>query len=39
VLNIICASKREKVKAEWRELYEEEINNLHTSSNIIRVRG
>jgi len=29
--------RREEVAGEWRELYNEELNNLHSSPNIVRV--
>ena len=33
----IIGSKRDEVRGEWRKLHNEELNNLHSSPNIIRV--
>jgi hypothetical protein len=37
VLRIIFGHKRDEVKREWRKLHNEEINDLYSSSNILRV--
>jgi len=37
VLRRIFGHKRDKVAGEWRELYNEELNDLYCSSNIVRV--
>jgi hypothetical protein len=37
VLRRMCGSKREEVAGGWRRLHDEELHNLHTSQNIIRV--
>jgi hypothetical protein len=37
VLNIQDETKREKVTGGWRRLHNEELHNLYTSPNIIRV--
>jgi len=37
VLRRIFGPNREEVTGEWRELHSEELNNLYSSSNIIRV--
>jgi hypothetical protein len=37
VLRRILGPRREKVAGIWRRLYNEELQNLYTSSNIIRV--
>jgi len=37
VLRIIFGSKRDKVTGEWRKLHNEELNDLYSSPNIIRV--
>jgi hypothetical protein len=37
VLRRIFGPKRYKVTGEWRKLHNEELNDLYTSSNIIRV--
>jgi hypothetical protein len=37
VLRRIFGPKRDEVTGEWRKLHNEELNNLHSSSNIIRV--
>jgi hypothetical protein len=37
VLRRIFASKRDEVTGEWRKLHNEELNDLHSSSNIVRV--
>ena len=33
----IFGSKRDKLKSEWRKLYNEEVNDLYSSPNIVRV--
>jgi len=35
VLMRIFGSKRDEVTGEWRKLYNEEVNDLYSSSNII----
>ena len=37
VLRIVFGSKRGEVRGEWRKLYNEELRNLHTLPNIVRV--
>jgi hypothetical protein len=37
VLRRICGSKRDEVTGEWRRLHNEELNDLYSSTNIIRV--
>jgi len=37
VLRRIFGPKRDEVKREWRNLYNEELNNLYSSPNIFRV--
>jgi len=37
VLRIISGPKRDEVTGEWRKLHNEEINDLHSSPNIVRV--
>jgi hypothetical protein len=37
VLRKIFGPKREEVTEEWRRLHNEELNNLYSSPNIIRV--
>jgi hypothetical protein len=37
VLRGIFGAKRDEVTGEWRKLYTEELNDLHTSPNIVRV--
>ena len=37
VLRKIFGPKRDEVTAEWRKLHNEELNDLHSSPNIIRV--
>ena len=37
VLRRIIAPKRDEVTGEWRKLHNEELNDLYTSQNIIRV--
>jgi hypothetical protein len=34
VLSKICGSKEDEMTEEWRKLYNEEINDLHSSTNI-----
>jgi hypothetical protein len=37
VLRRISAPKREEVAGGWRRLHNEELHNLHTSPNVIRM--
>jgi hypothetical protein len=37
VLRRIFGSKREEVVGDWRRLHNEELHNLHSTTNIIRV--
>jgi hypothetical protein len=37
VLKRIFVPKRVEVRREWRKLHNEELNDLHSSSNIIRL--
>jgi hypothetical protein len=37
VLRSIIVPKRDEVRVEWRKLHNEELNNLYTSPNIVRV--
>jgi hypothetical protein len=37
VLRLIFGLKREEVTGEWRKLHTEELNDLFSSSNIVRV--
>jgi len=37
VLRRIFGPKREEVTGEWRRLYNEKLNDLYTSPNIVRV--
>jgi hypothetical protein len=37
VLRGIFGSKRGEVKGEWIKLHNEELNDLHSSTNIVRV--
>ena len=37
VLRKIFGPKRDKVTGKWRKLHKEELNDLHSSSNVIRV--
>jgi hypothetical protein len=37
VLRRIFGYKREEVAGDWKRLHNEELHNLHTSPNIIRV--
>jgi hypothetical protein len=37
VLRRIFGSKRDEARGEWRRLHNEELNDLYSSSNIIRV--
>ena len=37
VLRRIFGPKREEVTGEWKKLYSEELNDLYSSANIIRV--
>jgi hypothetical protein len=37
VLRRIYGSKRDEVTGEWRKLHNEELNNLYSSPNIVRV--
>jgi len=36
-LRRIFGPKKDKVKGEWRKLHNEELNDLHTSLNIVRL--
>ena len=37
VLRRMFGSKRDKVTGEWRKLHNEELNDLYSSPNIVRV--
>ena len=37
VLRRICGLRRDEVTGEWRKLHNEELNDLYTSPNIVRV--
>jgi hypothetical protein len=37
VLRRIFGPKRDEVTGEWRKLHTEELNDLHSSPNIVRV--
>jgi hypothetical protein len=37
VLRGICGTKRDEVTGEWRKLHNEELNDLYSSPNIVRV--
>jgi hypothetical protein len=37
VLRRIFGPRREEVKGDWRKLHNEELHNLYTSPNIIRM--
>jgi hypothetical protein len=37
VLRVTCGPKREEVAGGWRRLHNEELHNLYTSPNIIRM--
>jgi hypothetical protein len=37
VLRRIFGPKRDKVTGKWKKLHNEELNNLYSSSNIVRV--
>jgi len=37
VLRRIMGSKRDEVTGEWRKLHNEELNDLYSSPNIVRV--
>jgi len=37
VLRIIFGPRRDEVTGEWRRLHNEELNDLYTSPNIVRV--
>jgi hypothetical protein len=37
MLKRIIGPKRDEVTGEWRKLHNEELNNLYSSTNIIRV--
>jgi len=37
VLSRIFGPKRDEVTGEWRKLHNEELNNLYSSPNIVRV--
>jgi hypothetical protein len=37
VLRRICGPKRDELTGEWRRLHNEELNDMYTSPNIIRV--
>ena len=37
VLRKICGPKRDEVTGEWRKLHNEELSDLYSSPNIVRV--
>jgi len=37
VLRIIFGSRRDEVRGEWRRLHNEELNDLYSSANIVRL--
>ena len=37
VLRRICGPMKDEVTGEWRRLHNEELNELHSSPNIVRV--
>jgi hypothetical protein len=37
VLRMMFGAKRDRVAGEWRKLHNEELNDLYSSTNIIRV--
>ena len=37
VLRRVFGPKRDEVRGEWRKLYNEELNDLYSSPNIVRV--
>jgi hypothetical protein len=37
ILRRIYGPKRDEVKREWRKLHNEELNDLHSTSNVVRV--
>jgi hypothetical protein len=37
VLRRVCGSKRDEERGEWRKLHNEELNDLYSSPNIVRV--
>jgi hypothetical protein len=37
VLRRICGPKRDEVTREWKRLHNEEVNDLYSSTNIVRV--
>ena len=37
VLRRIFGPRRDEVTGEWRRLHKEELNDLHSSSNVVRV--
>jgi len=39
VLRRIFGPKRDEVSGEWRRLHNEELNDLHSSPNIVRVKN
>jgi hypothetical protein len=38
VLRRIFGPKRDEMTAEWRKLHNDELNDMHSSTNIVRVK-